>query len=95
MLPSPGKPCLSFLVGLVAEVSVDPLDHRHRGSRHPGDEQHVHARHEHLADPEMAERVDRDRGADACPLAGGGKAVVKQDARVGLPFAVREDVGIG
>ena len=47
-----------------------------------------HARHEHLADPEVAERVERDRGADACPLAGGGKAVVKQDARVGLPLAV-------
>src|SRR5208282_5356625 len=57
--PLPVKPGLCFLVGLVAEMSVDPLDHRHGGSRHPGNQEDVHARHEHFADPEVAERIDR------------------------------------
>ena len=57
---------LGVLVRLVAEVAVDPRDYRHRGPRHAGDEQDVYARHEHLADPEMAEQVEgrqRWRGA--------------------------------
>ena len=45
--PLPVEPSLGFLVALIAEVPVDPFDHRHRGSRHPGNQEHVHARHEH------------------------------------------------
>jgi len=45
--PERVEPGLGFLVGLVAEMPVDPLDHRHGVSRHTGDQQHVHAPHEH------------------------------------------------
>ncbi len=45
--PLPVKPGLCFLVGLISEVPVDPLNHRHRGSRHSGDKEHVHTCHEH------------------------------------------------
>ncbi len=49
------KPGFGFLVTLVAEMPVDPLNHCYRRSRHSGDQEHVHASHEHLADPEVAE----------------------------------------
>jgi hypothetical protein len=52
-------------------VPVDALDHRHRCPRHAGDQEHVHAGHEHLADPEVAERVDRGARASPDPSASG------------------------
>jgi hypothetical protein len=50
---------LGILVTLIAEKAVDPLDHRHGRSRHAGDQDNVHASHEHLADPQVTERIDR------------------------------------
>jgi hypothetical protein len=88
------EPCLSFLVGLVAEVPIDPLDHRYRGSRHAGDQENVHARHEHLADPEVAERVERDRGADNRLPPHGGKPLGDLSAIVRVAVAVHEDMGV-
>ncbi len=94
--PLPIKPGLSFLIALVAEMPVDPFNHRHGGSRHTGDQENVNARHEHLADPEMAERVDRDGGADAHSLAHRGRAIDKQDARVaGLARTLGDSGNLG
>jgi hypothetical protein len=37
--PFPIEQGLGVLVGLVAEVPIDPLDHRHGRSRHAGDQE--------------------------------------------------------
>jgi hypothetical protein len=66
---------LGILVALVAEMSVDPLDHRYRGSRHSGDQEHVHASHKHLADPQVTERIDRDAVPNISPLSDGTESL--------------------
>ncbi len=69
------EPGLGALVGLVPEVSADPLDHRHGGPCHPSDPKHVNARRAHLADSEVAETIDGDAVPNPCSFSDGTESL--------------------